>query len=212
MVYVNNGRAVLCSITLLALFVLSIVSIMSGIPIPVFAAHPDLGSKSSTDILLHINEIHQEIQRHNTTGALAELNIAIQAISNVSQQLIGLSQQISALANKIQTNSTAQIINNSINNNNVKPAAIYRENQSSAMMAEPSSYNALVNLILARQELHNGNFQGADVELNMAVQAISEFSRMLLSMSNKMNDLNAAWVFTGNGSLSSNYILQDKIG
>jgi hypothetical protein len=158
-----------------------------------------IGQKATyPDVLLHITAARQELQRHNTTAALIQLDMATQAISTASAKLSLIDHELSVFANLVKAQNRTPTfdllfsIDHNNNNNTIIPA-----NQSSGMVGEVATYNALANIIVARQELQHGNLQGANEELDIATQAVSEFSRILLSMAAKINTINDEWIASG---------------
>lgn len=142
-----------------------------------------LASPGSIDILSHINSSRYELQKSNTTGALAELDIATQQVSRVTQTLWAIHMELLRVAQDIKGQSLGS--NDIIHGN-------YFLNGNQAGM-EPNGYNALVNIILARQDILNGNLKGAQTELDGAAQATIQFSKILTSTGLKLDSINSGW-------------------
>lgn len=140
-------------------------------------------SQGSIDILNHINASRYELQKSNTTGALAELDIATQQVSRITQTLWVIHMELLRVAQDIKGQSLGS--NDIIHGN-------YFLNGNQAGM-EHTGYNALVNIILARQEILNGNLKGAQTELDGAAQAIMQFSKILTSTGLKLDSINSGW-------------------
>jgi hypothetical protein len=142
-------------------------------------------SPGSIDILSHINSSRYELQKSNTTGALAELDIATQQVSRVTQTLWVIHMELLRVAQEVKGQIPGS---NDISHGN------YFLNGNQAGM-EHGGYNALVNFILARQDILNGNLKGAQTELDGAAQAIIQFSKILTSTGLKLDSINSAWSF-----------------
>jgi hypothetical protein len=159
-------------------------------PVPKLSIKPQIlpsPSIRSIDILIHINSSRHELQKYNTTGALAQLDIATKEISRVTQSLWVIHEQLLGIAQDIkgQNRGTNDIHGNFVINSN------------QAGM-EPNGYNALVNIIKARQNIINGNLRGAQIELEGAAQAVTEFSKLLTFTAYRLDSLNSGW--SSNGS------------
>jgi hypothetical protein len=139
-------------------------------------------SPGSIDILSHINSSRLELQKSNTTGALAELDIVTQQISRVTQTLWAIHTELLRVAQDI----TGQKQGSDVIHGN------YFLNSNQAGM-EHSGYNALVNIILARQDILNGNLKGAQTELDGAAQAVVQFSKLLTNTGLKLDSINSGW-------------------
>lgn len=140
-------------------------------------------NQGSIDILNHINASRYELQKSNTTGALAELDIATQQVSRITQTLWVIHMELLRVAQDIKGQSLGS--NDIIHGN-------YFLNGNQAGM-EHTGYNALVNIILARQEILNGNLKGAQTELDGAAQAVMQFSKILTSTGLKLDSINSGW-------------------
>jgi hypothetical protein len=123
------------------------------------------------------------LQKSNTTGALAELDIATQQVSRITQTLWAIHMDLLRVAQEIKGESLGS--NDVIHGN-------YFLNSNQAGM-EHSGYNALVNIILARQDILNGNVKGAQTELDGAAQAIIQFSKLLTYTGLKLDSINSGW-------------------
>lgn len=140
-------------------------------------------SSGTIDILSHINSSRYELQKYNTTGALAELDIATQEVSRVTQTLWAIHMELLRIAQDIKGQSLGSddiIHGNYILNNNQGGM-------------EHNGYNALVNIILARQDILNGNLKGAQIELDAAAQAVTEFSKLLTYTGLRLDSINSGW-------------------
>jgi hypothetical protein len=138
------------------------------------------------DILTHINSSRHELQKFNTTGALAQLDIATQEISRVTQTLWVIHEELLGIAQDIRGQKLGS---NDIHGN-------YLINSNQAGM-EPNGYNALVNIIMARQDIINGNLRGAQIELDGATQAVTQFSKLLTFTAYRLDSINSGWSFNG---------------
>jgi hypothetical protein len=137
----------------------------------------------SIDILSHINASQYELQKSNSTGALAELDIATQQVSRITQTLWAIHMELLRIAQDVKGESLGS--NDVIHGN-------YFLNSNQAGM-EHSGYNALVNIILARQDILSGNLKGAQTELDGAAQAIIQFSKLLTYTGLKLDSINSGW-------------------
>lgn len=140
-------------------------------------------SPGSIDILSHINSSRYELQKSNTTGALAELDIATQQVSRVTQTLWVIHMELLRVAQDIKGQS--------LGSNDIIHGNFFLNGNQAGM--EHTGYNALVNIILARQDILNGNLKGAQTELDGAAQAIMQFSEILRSTGLKLDSINSAW-------------------
>jgi hypothetical protein len=136
------------------------------------------------DILIHINSSLYELQKFNTTGALAQLDIATQEISRVTQTLWVIHEELLGIAQDIKGQNLGS---NDIHGN-------YLINSNQAGM-EPNGYNALVNIIMARQDIINGNLKGAQIELDGATQAVTQFSKLLTFTAYRLDSINSGWSY-----------------
>jgi hypothetical protein len=148
------------------------------------------------DILTYINLSRTELQRHNVTGALAQLDLAAQSVSAIHDKISSISRELSILGYTIRgQNITTTAMDNK--NNNTIASIIQSNNKQSPILMEPATYNALVNIVSARQDLHNGNIKGALIDLDSAAQAVSDFTQILLSTANRMRAINDEWIAGG---------------
>ena len=159
-------------------------------PLPNLSIKPQIlpsPSIRSIDILIHINSSRHELQKYNTTGALAQLDIATKEISRVTQTLWVIHEQLLGIAQDIKGQN--------LGTNDIHGNFVINSNQAGM---EPNGYNALVNIIKARQDIINGNLRGAQIELEGAAQAVTEFSKLLTFTAYRLDSLNSGW--SSNGS------------
>jgi hypothetical protein len=161
-------------------------------PVPNLSIKPQIQilpspSIRSIDILIHINSSRHELQKYNTTGALAQLDIATKEISRVTQTLWVIHEELLGIAQNIKGQN--------LGSNDIHGNYVINSNQAGM---EPNGYNALVNIIKARQDIINGNLRGAQIELDGAAQAVTEFSKLLTFTAYRLDSLNSGW--SSNGS------------
>ena len=115
---------------------------------------------------------------------MAQLDIATQEISRVTQTLWVIHEELLGIAQDIKGQNPGS---NDIHGN-------YLINSNQAGM-EPNGYNALVNIIMARQDIINGNLRGAQIELDGATQAVTQFSKLLTFTAYRLDSINSGWSY-----------------
>lgn len=140
-------------------------------------------SSGAIDILNHINSSRYALQKYNSTGALAEVDIASREISRVTQTLWAIHMELLRIAQDIKGQS--------LGSNDIIHGNYILNNNQGGM--EHNGYNALVNIILARQNILNGNLKGAQIELDAAAQAVTEFSKLLTYTGLRLDSINSGW-------------------
>jgi hypothetical protein len=141
---------------------------------------------SSIDIMTHINSSRQALQDHNTTVAVAQLDTVIHEVSRVTETLWSIHEELLGISQHIKG-----LESNDIHGNN-----LINTNQAGM---EPNSYNALVNIIMARQDIITGNVVGAQIELDGAAQAVKQFSNLLKFTAYHLDSINSGWSFNATG-------------
>ena len=145
------------------------------------------------DVLTYINLSRAELQRHNVTGALAQLDSAAHSVSAIHDKISSISKDLSILAYTIKGQNITTCNDDDDRFNFIKQNNEHKEH----LAMEPASYNALVSIVLARHDLRNGNIKGALMELDSAGQSVSDFTQILLSTSNRMRAINDEWLASG---------------
>jgi hypothetical protein len=188
--------AALAVIMTLTLNTIAVLGIITSVP------SSDIKGQISTvpkirlpeDVLTYINLSRAELQRHNVTGALAQLDLAAQSVSSIHDKIWSISRDLSILAYTIKgQNVTTGNDDDHDRFNFLKQNNEHKEH----LLMEPATYNALVSIVLARNDLHNGNIKGALVELDSATQSVSDFTRILLSTANRIRSINDEWMAGG---------------
>ena len=129
------------------------------------------------DVLTYINLSRAELQRHNVTGALAQLDLAAHSVSAIHDKISSISKDLSILAYNIKGQNITTGNDDDDRFNFIKQNNEHKEH----LAMEPASYNALVSIVLARHDLRNGNIKGALMELDSVAQSVSDFTQILLS-------------------------------
>jgi hypothetical protein len=188
--------AALAVIMTLTLNTIAVLGIITSVP------SSDVKAQISTvpkirlpeDVLTYINLSRAELQRHNVTGALAQLDLAAHSVSAIHDKIWSISRDLSILAYTIKgQNVTTGNDDDHDRFNFLKQNNEHKEH----LLMEPATYNALVSIVLARNDLHNGNIKGALVELDSATQSVSDFTRILLSTANRIRSINDEWMAGG---------------
>jgi hypothetical protein len=185
--------AALAVIMTLTLNTIAVLGIITSVP------SSDIKGQISTvpeirlpeDVLTYINLSRAELQRHNVTGALAQLDLAAHSVSAIHDKIWSISRDLSVLAYTIKGQNITT--GNDDRFNFLKQNNEHKEH----LLMEPATYNALVSIVLARNDLHNGNIKGALMELDSATQSISDFTRILLSTANRIRSINDEWMAGG---------------
>jgi hypothetical protein len=197
-------KAFVITITILA--TLAVIMTLNTIPVlGKITSVPNSDSKAQIstipklrfpeEILTYINLSRTELQRHNVTGALAQLDLAAQSVSAIHDKISSISRELSILAYTIRGQNITTAIGN--NDNNTIASIIQNTNEQAPNLMEPATYNALVNIVLADRDLRNSNIKGALIELDSAAQSVSDFTKILLSTANRVLAINDEWMASG---------------